>query len=107
MSPGVVVRLETLLLKKYMETIHQMSYTFLCWHVVYLRDSCYLLLIQNSSPNVWLRVEGWEVGERDSQGVWDGQVPVAIFKMDNQQRPTVKHRELCSMLCGSQDGRGV
>ena len=25
----------------------------------------------------------------------------------NQQGPTVKHRELCMMLCGSLDGRGV
>ena len=25
----------------------------------------------------------------------------------NQQGPTVKHRELCSVLCGSLDGRGV
>ena len=36
----------------------------------------------------------------------------AIFKMDNQQGPTVQHRELCSLrhtrlLCGSLDGRGV
>ena len=105
MSPGVAVRLETLLLKKYMETVHQMSYTFRCWHVVYLRDSCYLLLIQNSSPNLWLGVGGWEVGERDGQGVWDGQVPVAKFKMDNQA--TAEHRDLCSLLCGSQDGRRV
>ena len=27
--------------------------------------------------------------------------------MDNQQGPTEQHRELCSMLCGSLDGRGV
>ena len=27
--------------------------------------------------------------------------------MDSQQGPTVEHRELCSMLCGSLDGRGV
>ena len=27
--------------------------------------------------------------------------------MNNQQGPTVQHRELCSMLCGSLDGRGV
>ena len=44
---------------------------------------------------------------RDSQGVWDGHVHTAIFKMDNQQGPTVQHRELCSVLCGSLDGRGV
>ena len=27
--------------------------------------------------------------------------------MDNQQGPTVLHRDFCSMLCGSLDGRGV
>ena len=27
--------------------------------------------------------------------------------MENQQGPTVRHRELCSMLWGSLDGRGV
>ena len=27
--------------------------------------------------------------------------------MDNQEGPTVEHTELCSMLCGSLDGRGV
>ena len=31
----------------------------------------------------------------------------AIFKMVNQQGPTVQHMELCSMLCGNLDGRGV
>ena len=35
-----------------------------------------------------------------------GHVHTAIFEMDNQQGPTVSHRELCSM-CGSLDGRGV
>ena len=30
-----------------------------------------------------------------------------MVKMDNQQGPTVQHREFCSMLCGSLDGRGV
>ena len=30
-----------------------------------------------------------------------------MFEMDHQQGPTVQHRELCSMLCGSLDGRGV
>ena len=27
--------------------------------------------------------------------------------MDNQEGPTVEHTELCSMLCGSLDGRVV
>ena len=51
--------------------------------------------------------QGGRAGGRDSQGVWDSQVHTAIFKMDNQQGPTVQRRELCSMLCGSLDGRGV
>ena len=39
--------------------------------------------------------------------VWDRHVHTAVFKVDNQQGPTVWHKELCSMLSGSQDGRGV
>ena len=31
----------------------------------------------------------------------------AVFKMEDQQGPTVEHKELCSMLCGSLHGRGV
>ena len=34
-------------------------------------------------------------------------VHTAICKTDNQQGPTAQHRELCSTLCGSLDGRGV
>ena len=30
----------------------------------------------------------------------------SLFKLDNQQKPTVQHMELCSMLCASLDGRG-
>ena len=30
-----------------------------------------------------------------------------LFKIDNQQEPSVQHRELCSMLQGRQDGRGI
>ena len=44
---------------------------------------------------------------RDSYGVWDQHVYTGIFKMDNQQGPTVQYSELCSVLCGSLDGRGV
>ena len=44
---------------------------------------------------------------RDGQGVWNGHVHTTVFKMDNQQGPTVEHRELCSVLCGSLDGRAV
>ena len=41
------------------------------------------------------------MGGKDSSGVWDGHVHTAIFKKDNQQGPTVQHRELCLMLWGS------
>ena len=46
-------------------------------------------------------------GGRDSQGVWDGHVHPAIFKTDNQQGPTIQHKELCSMLCDSLDEKAV
>ena len=32
------------------------------------------------------------IGERDSQGVWDGHVHTTLFKMGN--RPTVQHMKL-------------
>ena len=47
------------------------------------------------------------MGVRDSQGIWDWHVHTAIFKMDKQQGPTIEHRELCLMLCGRLDGKGV
>ena len=37
--------------------------------------------------------------------MWDGHVHTALFKIENQQGPTIYHRELCLMLCGSLDGR--
>ena len=49
----------------------------------------------------------WLPRRRDTYGLWDGHVHTAIFKMDNQQGPNVQHRELCSMLWGSLDGKGV
>ena len=39
-------------------------------------------------------------------GSRDGHVHTAILKTDHQQGPAVEHRELCSMLRGSLDGRG-
>jgi len=50
---------------------------------------------------------GEGLGGRDSCRVWDGHAHPAMSKMDKQQGPTVYHRELCSMLCGSLNGRGV
>ena len=31
----------------------------------------------------------------------------AVLNMENQQGPAGQHRELCSVLCGSLDGRGA
>jgi len=42
---------------------------------------------------------------------FDGQLQslsfTAVFKVDNQQGPSVLHMELCSVLRGNLDGRGV
>ena len=43
---------------------------------------------------------------RAGQGVWDGPVHTALFKVDKQGSP-VQHMELCSAFCASLDGRGV
>ena len=34
-------------------------------------------------------------------------IHTAVFKMDNEQGPTVQHRQLCSVLPGSLDGSGI
>ena len=44
--------------------------------------------------------EGW--GER--QGVWDGHVHTALFKMDNQQGPTIQHMELAQCYMAALTG---
>ena len=41
--------------------------------------------------------------EGDRLGIWDGHVHTAIFKMDNQQGPTVQHGEFCSILSKNQN----
>ena len=46
-------------------------------------------------------------GGRGGQGVWDGHIHIAVFKVDNQQGPPVEQWELCSTLCRSLDGRAV
>ena len=41
------------------------------------------------------------------QGVWDGHVHTAIFKIDNQRGPTTQHRELCLILCNNLNGERI
>ena len=47
----------------------------------------------------------WLLRGRDSGGHWLGHGHIAAFKMDNQQRPFVQHRKLCSVLRASLDGK--
>ena len=55
----------------------------------------------SQTQNLWLpEGKGW-------LDIWEGHAHIAVFKIDNEQGPTVQHMELCSMLCGSLDGRGV
>ena len=48
---------------------------------------------------------GGRMRGRDDQGVWGGHVHTAIFKMIPNK--DLLYMELCSVLCGSLDGRGV
>ena len=43
--------------------------------------------------------QGGKNGERDSKEAWNQHVHTAVFKMENQQDPTIWHMELCSVLC--------
>jgi len=54
-----------------------------------------------------LQLLGGKMRGRGSWGIWDGHIHTAVFKMDNQQGPTIEHMELCSMLYGSLDGREI
>ena len=56
--------------------------------------------------NLWL-LGGTEKGMGLVREFGAGCVHTAIFKMENQQGPTVYYTKLCSMLCGSLDGRGA
>ena len=54
-----------------------------------------------------LQLLGGRMGGKNSQGFGDQHVHTSIFKMDNQQGPTVQHRELCSQLYSNLDEKGV
>ena len=63
--------------------------------------------LQAQRTNLWLRGWGGRVVGRDRLGVWDWHVHTAIFKIDNQQGPTVQHRELCSILSNNLNGKRI
>ena len=71
----------------------------------YTKELTYKIDLENETYGCWWGVGGG--GGRDSEGAWDGHGYTVILKMNNQQGPTVQHRELCSVLCGSLDGRRV
>ena len=54
--------------------------------------------LQISKTNLWFPKGKGGRGE-DKSGGWDGRKHAAIDKTDNQQGPTVWHRELSSILC--------
>ena len=52
--------------------------------------------------NLWLpKGKGQGKGQTE---VWDRPIPTIEFKTDNQQGPTMQHRELCSIFCKNQNG---
>ena len=53
------------------------------------------------------KMNSWLLEGMENQGFGGGHEHTAIFKMNNQQRSTEQHMELCSMLCGSLDGRSL
>ena len=38
-------------------------------------------------------------GQRNKPGAWDEHIHTIIYTTDNQQGPTVQHREFYSILC--------
>ena len=51
--------------------------------------------------------QGGRMGSRDSYGVWNSHVHTAIFKMDDQQGPTVEQRKLNSIFCNNLNGKRI
>ena len=44
-------------------------------------------------------------GGKDKLGVWDQQIHTTIYKIDNQEGPTVQHRDLYSIYCNNLYGK--
>ena len=54
-----------------------------------------------------LMVTGGGGGQGDKLGDWNGHIHTTICKIDNQQGPTVEHRELYSILCNGLYGKRI
>ena len=70
-------------------------------HTNWLLRSQYFLFQRNRMffLNLWLPER--KCWGRDRLGVWDWHVHTTIFKIDNQQGPTLLHRECCSIFCNN------
>ena len=59
--------------------------------------------------NLWL-LGGGGVWGKNRLGIWDGHVDTAVFKIGNQQAPTLLlllSRELCSVFCNNLNGKRI
>ena len=45
--------------------------------------------------------------ERDTSGAWDEHTHTTIYKIGNQQGPTILHRELYSIFCDNLYGKRI
>ena len=63
--------------------------------VVFILPSRYVQTANKYQPN-----------QNSYKGVGDGQVHMAMLKINNQQGPTAQHREPCPRPCSSLEGRG-
>ena len=69
-----------------------------------------LLTKQKETHRLGEQIYGWWGRGGIPQGIvgefWDGHVHTAMFKID-RPRTFIEYMKLCSMMCGSLDGRGV
>ena len=55
---------------------------------------------QTQKTNVWLPKR--KGAERDKLRVWNQQIQTTMYKVDEQQDPTVQHGELYSVSCNKE-----
>ena len=62
-----------------------------------------LFTIQKQTHRHRKQTYGYQRGKAgwDKLGVWDSQIHTTIYEIDNQQGPTVQHRELYSISCNN------
>ena len=66
-----------------------------------------LIMKQTHRLREWAIFYGEMWGEGIIKGVWDWHVHTAIFRIDNQQGPTIWYKKLCSILFNSLNGKRI